>query len=121
MFAILSHLFAISQHFEAHKISNIISNITLNFQSWDTFTPKAPGSSGDNKTATPTSGGNVSEALLRKNTTSMVFGRQLKAIQVKRMLDEVAILSFCLNFKIDFRVCLILTTCAVERPPAWLA
>ena len=84
MFAILSHLFAASQYFEAHKIS-MISNLTLDFQSWDTFTPKAPSSSGDNKTATPTSGGNVSEALLRKNTTSMVFGRQLKAIQVKRL------------------------------------
>ena len=109
------------QHHSILKHTMIISNFTLDFQSWDTFTPKAPGSSGDNKTATSTSGGNISEALLRKNTTSMVFGRQLKAIQVKRMLDKVAFLSFCLNFKINFRVCLILTTCAVERPPAWLA
>jgi len=69
----------------AEASNNSSANFLLPTMSWDTFTPKAPGSSGDNKTATSTSGGNVSEALLRKNTTSMVFGRQLKAIQ--GMLD----------------------------------
>ena len=50
-------------------------------QSWDTFTPKSKGDvdgdiGGKNK---PDQG----DELMNKSTTSFVFGRQLKAIQVQ--------------------------------------
>ena len=55
-------------------------------QSWDTFPPKAPAADGAPVSGSqPTGSTNVSQVLLKKNTTSMVFGRQLKAIQ--GMLD----------------------------------
>ena len=50
-------------------------------QSWDTHTPKAKGESEAAKSGTSESSQGQVE-LMNKSTTSFVFGRQLKAIQV---------------------------------------
>jgi len=71
---------------QAADSSNNAANFLLPTMSWDTFTPKAPAADGAPVSGSqPTGSTNVSQVLLKKNTTSMVFGRQLKAIQ--GMLD----------------------------------